>query len=104
MKIYSVSTRYYFAFGALVSEKLSMKIHGMSTDFYAFVCFEAHNYIYVYKYFFQILSFVYNMFHFLLTTCADLPGVTWVLPDSYLDITNKTYGGACFFICIKRAI
>ncbi|KAI3833457.1 hypothetical protein MKX03_027201 [Papaver bracteatum] len=53
MKIYSVSTRNYFAFGALVSEKLSEKIN-------------------------------------------DLPGVTWVLPDCYLDITNITYGGEPF--------
>ncbi|KAI3892698.1 hypothetical protein MKW92_051734 [Papaver armeniacum] len=53
MKIYSVSTRYYFAFGALVSEKLSEKI-------------------------------------------KDLPGVTWVLPDAYLDIKNKTYGAEPF--------
>jgi hypothetical protein len=29
MKIYSVSTRHYFAFGALVSEELSYKIKGM---------------------------------------------------------------------------
>ena len=29
MKIYSVSTRHYFAFGALVSEELSYKIKGI---------------------------------------------------------------------------
>lgn len=28
MKIYSVSTRHYFAFGALVSEELSYKLKG----------------------------------------------------------------------------
>ncbi|OMO74812.1 hypothetical protein CCACVL1_16449 [Corchorus capsularis] len=53
MKIYSVSTRHYFAFGALVSEELSYKI-------------------------------------------KDLPGVRWVLPDSYLDVKNKDYGGEPF--------
>ncbi|KAL0717229.1 hypothetical protein Bca4012_066551 [Brassica carinata] len=53
MKIYSVSTRCYFAFGALVSEDLSHKL-------------------------------------------KDLPKVRWVLPDSYLDVRNKDYGGEPF--------
>ncbi|KAJ7981807.1 multiple organellar RNA editing factor 8, chloroplastic/mitochondrial-like [Quillaja saponaria] len=53
MKIYSVSTRCYYAFGALVSEELSYKL-------------------------------------------KDLPGVRWVLPDSYLDVRNKDYGGEPF--------
>ncbi|KAL6314606.1 hypothetical protein AAG906_026946 [Vitis piasezkii] len=53
MKIYSVSTRCYFAFGALVSEELSLKI-------------------------------------------KELPRVRWVLPDSYLDVKNKDYGGEPF--------
>ncbi|CAK9134113.1 unnamed protein product [Ilex paraguariensis] len=50
MKIYSVSTKHYFAFGALVSEELSYKM-------------------------------------------KELPRVRWVLPDSYLDVRNKNYGG-----------
>ncbi|KAI3716349.1 hypothetical protein L6452_23622 [Arctium lappa] len=49
MKIYSVSTRCYYAFGALMSEELCYKIN-------------------------------------------ELPGVRWVLPDSYLDVKNKDYG------------
>lgn len=53
MKIYSVSTRHYFAFGALVSEELSYKL-------------------------------------------KELPHVRWVLPDSYLDVKNKDYGGEPF--------
>ncbi|XP_075487060.1 uncharacterized protein LOC142526499 [Primulina tabacum] len=53
MKIYSVSTRHYFAFGALVSEELSYKL-------------------------------------------KELPKVRWVLPDSYLDVRNKDYGGEPF--------
>ncbi|XP_026459516.1 multiple organellar RNA editing factor 8, chloroplastic/mitochondrial-like [Papaver somniferum] len=53
MRIYSVSTRCYYAFGALVSEELSYKIE-------------------------------------------KLPGVRWVLPDSYLDEENKDYGGEPF--------
>ncbi|XP_074334997.1 uncharacterized protein LOC141672327 isoform X1 [Apium graveolens] len=53
MKIYSVSTKYYYAFGALVSEELSYKL-------------------------------------------KELPHVRWVLPDSYLDVKNKDYGGEPF--------
>ncbi|XVE50119.1 hypothetical protein DITRI_Ditri01bG0136200 [Diplodiscus trichospermus] len=53
MKIYSVSTRHYYAFGALVPEELSYKI-------------------------------------------KELPGVRWVLPDSYMDVKNKDYGGEPF--------
>uniref|UniRef100_A0A1J3DNN1 Uncharacterized protein, mitochondrial n=1 Tax=Noccaea caerulescens TaxID=107243 RepID=A0A1J3DNN1_NOCCA len=53
MKIYSVSTRCYYAFGALVSEDLSHKL-------------------------------------------KELPNVRWVLPDSYLDVRNKDYGGEPF--------
>ncbi|KAM7503944.1 hypothetical protein LguiB_002848 [Lonicera macranthoides] len=53
MKIYSVSTKHYFAFGALVSEEVSYKI-------------------------------------------KELPKVRWVLPDSYLDVRNKDYGGEPF--------
>ncbi|KAI4320715.1 hypothetical protein MLD38_034165 [Melastoma candidum] len=53
MKIYSVSHRCYYAFGALVSEEVSNKI-------------------------------------------KELPKVRWVLPDSYLDVKNKDYGGEPF--------
>ncbi|KAI4388114.1 hypothetical protein MLD38_000475 [Melastoma candidum] len=53
MKIYSVSHRCYYAFGALVSEEVSNKI-------------------------------------------KELPRVRWVLPDSYLDVRNKDYGGEPF--------
>lgn len=29
---------------------------------------------------------------------SELPGVRWVLPDSYLDVKNKDYGGQeCIF-------
>ncbi|XP_057455847.1 multiple organellar RNA editing factor 8, chloroplastic/mitochondrial-like isoform X2 [Lotus japonicus] len=53
MKIYSVSTKHYFAFGALVSEELSYKL-------------------------------------------KELPKVRWVLPDSYLNVREKDYGGEPF--------
>jgi len=29
----------------------------------------------------------------LLSLLEGLPGVLWVLPDSYLDVPNKDYGG-----------
>lgn len=51
--IYSVSTRHYFAFGALCSEELSYKL-------------------------------------------KELPKVRWVLPDSYLNVREKDYGGEPF--------
>ncbi|KAL2898600.1 Multiple organellar RNA editing factor 8 chloroplastic/mitochondrial [Bienertia sinuspersici] len=53
MKIYSVSTRHYFAFSAVMSEELSYKL-------------------------------------------KELPNVRWVLPDSYMDVKNKTYAGEPF--------
>ncbi|GKA89525.1 multiple organellar RNA editing factor 8, chloroplastic/mitochondrial-like protein, partial [Tanacetum coccineum] len=53
MKIYSVSTRCCYAFGALMSEEDSDKL-------------------------------------------KVLPGVRWVLPDSYSDLENKQYGGEPF--------
>lgn len=37
MKIYSVSTKHYFAFGALVSEELSYKLKGLSSAHFFFV-------------------------------------------------------------------
>ncbi|XP_044393404.1 multiple organellar RNA editing factor 8, chloroplastic/mitochondrial-like [Triticum aestivum] len=53
MKIYSVSTRHYFSFGALLSDELAGKLR-------------------------------------------ELPKVRWVLPDSYVDVRNKDYGGEPF--------
>ncbi|RAL41106.1 hypothetical protein DM860_008804 [Cuscuta australis] len=53
MRIYSVSTRHYYAFGALVSKELAEDLY-------------------------------------------DLEGVKLVLPDSYMDIINKDYGGEPF--------
>ncbi|KMZ75737.1 hypothetical protein ZOSMA_10G00010 [Zostera marina] len=61
-KIYSVSTKHYFALGALVSEELYYKL-------------------------------------------KEIPGVCWVLLDSYLDVKNKDYGGEycifCYFLRIQ---
>lgn len=38
MKIYSVSTRHYFAFGALVSEEITQKLNGIGHCMKLFVC------------------------------------------------------------------
>ncbi|KAL6547810.1 hypothetical protein OROHE_009515 [Orobanche hederae] len=55
--------------GALISEELSNKVK----DDIRFV---------------SLLSMMYFVLPF-----TDLPGVLWVLPDSYLDVPNKDYGG-----------
>ncbi|RDX98937.1 Multiple organellar RNA editing factor 8, chloroplastic/mitochondrial, partial [Mucuna pruriens] len=77
MKIYSVSTRHYFAFGALVSEELSYKIKGIRG-------FEPRGFC---------LCFMYASEEF---SVSELPGVRWVLPDSYLNVKEKDYGGEPF--------
>lgn len=47
---------------------------------------------------FESLIFMYPLpgfpylFHCLF--CVGLPGVLWVLPDSYIDVKNKDYGGS----------
>ncbi|KAH9330359.1 hypothetical protein KI387_002467, partial [Taxus chinensis] len=53
MKIYSVSTKHYYAFGCNISEELSQKLNSV-------------------------------------------PNVSWVLPDSYIDMKSKSYGGEPF--------
>lgn len=49
----------------------------------------------------RILLFDFIMIDFLMSYVG-LPGVLWVLPDSYLDVPNKDYGGwlaenLCFY-------
>lgn len=88
MKIYSVSTRHYFAFGALVSEELSYKLKGK-------------------RFIFPLKVGVHGIIKLDLTCflAAELPKVRWVLPDSYLDVKNKDYGGMGFhviFSCSRR--
>uniref|UniRef100_A0A7N1A6J8 MORF/ORRM1/DAG-like MORF domain-containing protein n=1 Tax=Kalanchoe fedtschenkoi TaxID=63787 RepID=A0A7N1A6J8_KALFE len=53
MKIYSVSTKHYYAFSCLLSQDVAKKLN-------------------------------------------DVPGVSWVLPDAYVDVRNKDYGGEPF--------
>lgn len=37
-----------------------------------------------------------NTIYFKTDFVSGLPGVLWVLPDSYLDVPNKDYGGDLF--------
>ena len=82
MKIYSVSTRHYFAFGALVSEELSYKLKGIDHYMKSLVC----------DLFMKVTSndLVLNATNLLF---SELPKVHWVIPDSYSDARNKDYGG-----------
>ena len=82
MKIYSVSTRHYFAFGALVSEELYYKLKGIG-HYMKFL---------VWHLFMKVTSndLFLNATNLLF---SELPQVRWVLPDSYLDVRNKDYGG-----------
>ena len=77
MKIYSVSTKHYFAFGALVSEELSYKIKGKHLIMRPTSLRSS-----------LIICFFSELFDI-----TELPRVRWVLPDSYLDVKNKDYGG-----------
>jgi len=83
MKIYSVSTRCYYAFGALVSEELSYKLKGLNLM--------VEIYLAVYRSF--CCSRSCGLMPLGLLDFAELPNVRWVLPDSYLDVKNKDYGG-----------
>lgn len=81
-KIYSVSTRHYFAFGCLVSEELSYKIKGINS---AINFFSELSSSYIHQKRLILSPLLHNI--------AELPKVRWVLPDSYLDVKNKDYGG-----------
>lgn len=36
-----------------------------------------------------------------IATTIGLPGVLWVLPDSYIDVKNKDYGGLYLSFVVK---
>lgn len=40
------------------------------------------------------ISWIFISVPFLCLFCVGLPGVLWVLPDSYIDVKNKDYGGS----------
>lgn len=45
---------------------------------------------------YNIFCLSFNFFVSKLISASGLPGVLWVLPDSYLDVPNKDYGGDLF--------
>ncbi|GKA26549.1 multiple organellar RNA editing factor 8, chloroplastic/mitochondrial-like protein [Tanacetum coccineum] len=130
MKIYSVSTRYYFAFGALISEEDSDKLKvlpgvrwvlpdsysdlenkqydGEPTrdeiiDSYINTLAKALGLSYddARMKIYSVSTRCYYAFGALVSEedsykLKGLPGVRWVLPDSYLDVENKQYEGEPF--------
>ena len=71
-KIYNVSCERYFGFGCEIDEETSNKLEGMFSEVEVFE-----------------ISFLCSLFFI----CVGLPGVLFVLPDSYVDPENKDYGG-----------
>lgn len=76
-------TSTYTGFGALISEELSYKVKGWIS-----VGLILAN-VLLYP---EVLT-EFNFFLMLPSLLEGLPGVLWVLPDSYLDVPNKDYGG-----------
>ncbi|WRX28185.1 hypothetical protein QQP08_020672 [Theobroma cacao] len=75
MKIYSVSTRHYYAFGGLVSEEVSYKIKcACPLKFSNFLV---------------TANVFYGCSHKVYFPSRTSKGVRWVYPDSYLDVKNK---------------
>ena len=83
-KIYNVSCERYFGFGCEIDEETSNKLEGWCLIFLTWSWFIhcAFNYLLLLWLYF-VDPFVY----------AGLPGVLFVLPDSYVDAENKDYGG-----------
>lgn len=78
--MYAFSTTTYTGFQCTVSEETSEKFKGVWIQ-PGLVCFDIY---------FKLIP------KFNLTTSMSpvgLPGVLWVLPDSYIDVPNKDYGG-----------
>lgn len=97
-KIYSVSTRCYFAFGALVSEEVSLKIKGGFLFF--FFLLQAVD-LFVFCFLFLLMMGILISWIFVI---SELPRVRWVLPDSYLDVKNKDYGGMVVGFWMKFSV
>lgn len=76
-KIYNVSCERYFGFGCEIDEETSNKLEGLILII--IFCF-----------------FLWNWILFLIlfpSFLTGLPGVLFVLPDSYVDPEYKDYGG-----------
>ena len=80
-KIYSVCTTTYTGFGALISEELSYKVKGDNFMALLFCKILSQNQVWTELCIIDV------------SASLGLPGVLWVLPDSYLDVPNKDYGG-----------
>jgi hypothetical protein len=80
-KIYNVSCERYFGFGCEIDEETSNKLEGL---FFSFVAIH---------FLVEMFICIYCFIHFLL---IGLPGVLFVLPDSYVDPEYKDYGGKSF--------
>lgn len=81
--MYAFSTTTYTGFQCTVSEETSEKFKG---EFKLFLfqhmrCWTSRLLVFT-------CSFLYLDIHL-----VGLPGVLWVLPDSYIDVKNKDYGG-----------
>lgn len=80
-KIYNVSCERYFGFGCEIDEETSNKLEGMWLETYVTtgLCFKK-----------------WEMSLMVLASCvcvSGLPGVLFVLPDSWVDPEYKDYGG-----------
>lgn len=78
--MYAFSTTTYTGFQCTVSEETSEKFKGEQN--WVMVTLQL--------YFLRLTSKIYIRFFFFR---LGLPGVLWVLPDSYIDVKNKDYGG-----------
>lgn len=76
-KIYNVSCERYFGFGCEIDEETSNKLEGLY--------FSLSPLLYILKFLRQC--------YFGFISWTGLPGVLFVLPDSYVDAENKDYGG-----------
>lgn len=76
--MYAFSTTTYTGFQCTVSQETSEKFKGQ--------------YTFLWKAF-QFSFFSASFLKFVCVFYIGLPGVMWVLPDSYLDVKNKDYGG-----------
>ena len=79
--MYAFSTTTYTGFQCTVDEETSEKFKGI---------YQCQALTHVSTTWISMLALLYYIFDFII---VGLPGVLWVLPDSYIDVKNKDYGG-----------
>lgn len=79
-RIYNVSCERYLGFGCEIDEETSTKLEGLYFSLVPLMLAGDKEYSKA-----------------LLCLQTGLPGVLFVLPDSYVDPENKDYGGNCYF-------